>query len=149
MMIAPFEASDPYNAAAAAPFNTVIDAISSGLKSFPREEKSSLRTEKSSPPVKMGSNDELFIGTPSTTYKGWLLPEIEVRFLNTIVVEEPGAPPDEVTLRPETFPCKAVLRLSNPDSAIFLPLTVCASDPTLLANLFMPNSAVIFTSPSV
>ena len=39
-MIAPLEASEPYRAAAAAPFNTVIDSMSSGFKSLPLDAKS-------------------------------------------------------------------------------------------------------------
>ena len=151
IIIAPFDASEPYKAAAAAPLRTVIDSISSGLKSLPRDEKSKERLAYTSALAKPDAalNEELFIGIPSTTYNGWLFPEIDVRLLNVTVVEAPGAPPLETTSIPETLPCKAVMKLSRPESMMSAALTFCTDEPTDRATRFIPNSAVISTSPSM
>src|SRR5690606_39882824 len=150
MMMAPLEASDPDGAAAAAPVNTVMDSMSSGLKSWPREEKSRLRTEYESPPapaILIGSNVLLFMGTPSTTYRGWLLPDMEVMLRSTTVVEAPGAPLVDVTFNPGTRPASAVMKASRSDSLIVLPSMCCTDEPMAPPGRFMPNSAVTATSP--
>ena len=152
MMIAPLDASEPYKAAAAAPFNTVMDSISCGLRSFPLDAKSRFRTEYLSVPpihILIGSKVELFIGTPSITYRGWLLPDMEVMFRNTTVVDDPGAPPVEVTFIPETRPCNAETKLSLPESMISDAFTFCTADPTERATRFIPNSPVITTSSNI
>ena len=88
------------------------------------------------------------MGIPSTTYNGWLLPEIEVMLLSVTVVEEPGAPPLDDTFMPDTRPCNAEMKLSRPDSMMSAAFTFCTDEPTDRATRFIPNSAVISTSPN-
>ncbi len=53
----------------------------------------------------------LVINTPSTTYKGSLLPVILLAPLSNTLEEEPTAPELEVTCTPEIFPDKALAML--------------------------------------
>src|SRR5690554_5216284 len=99
--------------------------MSSGLKSLPREEKSRFRTEyDSAPAMLIGSKVLLFMGTPSTTYSGWLLPEIDVIFRRTTVVDAPGVPLVDDTFSPGTRPANAVINDSRPDSEMVAP-SIC------------------------
>src|SRR5690606_3215240 len=86
------------------------------------------------------------MGTPSTTYNGWLLPEIDVMFLKITVLEAPGAPLVEDTFKPGTLPCKEVMNASLPDSLMVLPSTTWMDEPTARPIRFIPNSAVTTTS---
>ena len=72
IMIAPFCAPEPYNAAAFAPFKIVIDSMLFGSTSYKRLEN----TVFASNPADWFT--ELSKGIPSTTINGWLLPEKEV-----------------------------------------------------------------------
>ena len=80
--------------------------MSSGFKSFPRDEKSKLAVPTRSSTAKpwLGLKVSLFIGIPSITYRGWLLPEMDVILLSTTDVDAPGAPPVSVTVIPATRP---------------------------------------------
>src|SRR5688572_15495524 len=73
---------------------------------------------------------------------------MDVRFLKTTVLEAPGVPLVDVTFRPGTLPASAEIKLSLPDSVIVAPLTTWTDEPTDRAIRFIPNSAVITTSPS-
>ncbi len=106
MINAPLDARDPYNAAAAGPFNMVIDAISSGLISLPRLPKSTLDNDEP-PPITL----ELSIGTPSTTIKAWLFPEIEEPPRKTTRDELPGEFEVDVIFTPATLPANALIAL--------------------------------------
>src|SRR5690554_1870881 len=46
----------------------------------------------------------LSTGTPSITMSGSLLADMDERPRRRMLEEEPGAPPDDTTLRPATFP---------------------------------------------
>ena len=63
--ITPLAALEPYSADAAAPFNTLMLSISSGLtKPAPLPKSTSILPRPLAPTI------ELLIGTPSITYKG-------------------------------------------------------------------------------
>src|SRR5690625_1935275 len=103
-MIAPFAPRDPYNAAAPAPFNTEILAISSGLISDRASPIS--RPPHWPPPPKL-----LSTGTPSTTNKGRLFPKREEIPLRT-TLEEPSNPVAAFEIcRPATFPVREFTKL--------------------------------------
>ena len=111
----PFAALDPYKDAAAASFNTVVDSISSGLIELNTFEDAALCPKF---PV--------VIATPSTIYKGEVLPVIEPIPLIWISPEDPGAPVLEETRTPDTFPAKAL----SIDSTLTL---LSSSELTVLA----------------
>src|SRR5690554_2449592 len=84
--ITPLAALDPYSAEAAPPFNTDIEAISSGLISPSPLPISAVGFQKSllDAPVKFAK------GTPSTTIRGWLSPVKELKPLKIIFDEAAG-----------------------------------------------------------
>src|SRR5690606_13643805 len=103
--ITPDAALEPYSAVAEPPWRIVIDSISLGLISFPL-------LPKSKPPFKsVEPICPLLMGTPSTTYRGWLDPPKEVKPRMIIRVEAPGAPDAEVISTPGTLPCNALKAL--------------------------------------
>ncbi len=106
MINAPFEALEPYNAAAAGPFNTVTDSISSGLISLPRLPKSTLERSLDPPTLLV-----LSIGVPSTTISAWLFPAIEEPPRKTTRDELPGEFDVEVIFTPATLPAKELIAL--------------------------------------
>ena len=55
----------------------------------------------------------LLIGEPSTTYKGWLFPEIDLLPLSTTLVGEPTPLFDLIISIPATFPDSALATLSS------------------------------------
>ncbi|WP_373943645.1 hypothetical protein OEG92_13690 [Polaribacter sejongensis] len=63
------------------------------------------------------------------------------------MVEAPGFPLVDPTLRPATRPANAVIKFSLPESSIVFPSTCCTEEPILRFTRFKPNSAVITTSP--
>ncbi|MNX53659.1 hypothetical protein D3C86_843610 [compost metagenome] len=91
--ITPFAASDPYKAAAFAPFKTSMFSISSGLMLF-------TGLPKSRSPF---SPDPFSTGMPSITNKGWLFPVSELLPLKTTRVDAPGPPPEMICI-PATLP---------------------------------------------
>ena len=105
--MAPFAASDPYNAAAAAPVSTDIDSISSGFMSaigseVPCDPNSIL-------PSLVAAN----IGTPSITYKA--LDDCIIDFVPRITTFEAPPTPEEEALMvtPATFPFNEFTKLGS------------------------------------
>src|SRR5690606_13155880 len=107
--ITPLPALDPYKAAAEAPFNTDMLAISSGLISPKPLPISNEGFQKSlfDAPVKLS------IGTPSITIKGWLSTVSELNPRNTIFEELAGPPLPLTTCRPATLPVNALARFGS------------------------------------
>ena len=121
-MTTPLAARLPYKAVAAAPFKIVMFATSSGLialapfpKSYPLFKPSVEYTV------------ELFKGTPSTTYSGWLVPESELTPRIMTELEAPGS--DEVLeiCTPAILPAKLDITSDVRLSAIFSPPTEVAA----------------------
>src|SRR5690606_41440828 len=104
MTIAPFFARDPYNAAAVAPFSTVISSISSGFM------LEILSPQSGFAPLGL-PNCVLSIGRPLIIYKGWLSPEIEVLQRMVTLLDPPGPVSIPVSLSPATFPAKGLATL--------------------------------------
>ena len=106
---APFDAREPYNAAAAGPLSTVTEAISSGSISFPLLPKSTLDNDDAplaavvdAPPIVL----VLSIGTPSITINAWLFPAIDDPPLSTILDELPGVFEEEEYLPQQPYQLK-------------------------------------------
>ncbi|MNZ87108.1 hypothetical protein D3C78_1059570 [compost metagenome] len=118
-MITPAPALDPYNAAAAAPFNTLIDSISSGLMFEIPSPKSAPPYCPAEPsvlaaPVIMALPELLlFIGTPFNTYNGCDEPVNEEDPLIITLAAPPGPEAGVATLTPATFPAKAFATLTS------------------------------------
>src|SRR5690606_21126284 len=133
---------EPYRAAADAPFNTDILSIFSGSKSprpFPISESGFQNSAV--PPLK------LFMGTPSTTIKGWLSPVKELFPLKTILEELAGPLLPLITCRPATLPERALERLVSRDSTKSPPFISCKAYPNDFFSLLIPK-AVTTTSPN-
>ena len=105
--IAPLPPRYPYNADAAAPFNTCMLSISSGLML--------LNPSPISIPPHVPADPKFWLlkGTPSTTYSGMLLPVREA-FPRMITREEPPVPVElPPTLTPATLPERALPRFGS------------------------------------
>ena len=101
--ITPFDALEPYRAAADGPFSTLIVSISSWLISIPRLLTGAPACNACPPP-------ELSNGTPSITNNGWLLP-VNVVKPRIIMLEPVKAPPDPLIRTPGTLPASALVIL--------------------------------------
>ena len=120
MRITPCEARLPYRADAAGPLSTDRLSISSGLML-------DIPSPRSNPPHWSElSKLVLSIGTPSTTYSGWLLPVSSVLPRSITRVEPAGPVAVLDTVSPATFPANEL--------TTFTSLAFCNSSP--------------FTSPS-
>jgi len=113
MTITPSAAREPYKAAAAAPFSTDMDSMSSGLMSMTRLPKVEAVLVIPSVPELPPMTVELSYMIPSTTKRGWLsrpsLAELPPRMI--MVEPEPAEPPDWVTLTPATLPARELITL--------------------------------------
>ena len=67
----------------------------------------------------------LSIGTPSTTMRGWLLPESELLPRSTIFEEEPGLLEPLMIWIPDTLPESALVMLGSRTAISWSPLTSC------------------------
>src|SRR5690606_38061931 len=105
--ITPLAALEPYKAEAAPPFNTDMEAMSSGFMSPKPLPISAVGFQKSllAAPVKLAK------GTPSTTIRGWLSPVRELKPLRIIFDEAAGLLLLFMICKPETFPTKAFAML--------------------------------------
>jgi len=119
--ITPLPARDPYKAAAEAPFNTDMLAISSGLISESPLPISADGFQKSLllAPVKLS------IGIPSTTINGWFKPVTELLPRNCIFEEEPGPLLERIICKPETFPDNAFVTFVSRALTRSSPLSSC------------------------
>src|SRR5258708_10507714 len=129
----PVEALDPYRAADALPFRTVMLSISSGLMLLgpPRN---------ACPPPPLGVAELMAVvlmGIPSTTQRGWLLPEMEA-IPRRVTLLDP-ATPLEVLLasRPATLPERAFSRLTALISFTLLPATFSTRYPRFFTFLLI------------
>ena len=64
-------------------------------------------------------------GTPSTTIRGWLLPESELLPRRTILDEEPGPLDPLMIWIPETLPESALVMFDSRTAMSWSPLTSC------------------------
>ncbi len=102
---APLDARMPYKAAAAGPFNTVMEAISLALISMPRLE--GVASELPLVILVRISCMELSTGMPSNIKSGALLPNRELLPLIFTVEEPPGEPPELLICTPAMRPLRA------------------------------------------
>ena len=91
---------------------------------------------------------ELFsIGTPSTTYSGWLLPDSELKPRMTTEFEAPGSAAPVLICTPATLPARADMTSLVRLSEILSPSTAVAEKPRAFVWRLMPM-AVTTTSSS-
>src|SRR5690606_35622626 len=146
IMITPSLALDPYKAEAAAPFNTVIDTISSGLIVLKPSPLSEVRLLPLSDVSPLAPKLVLSIGTPLTTIKGELCPPKEDCPRIRILLVPAGPDPKEVILTPANLPCKAFIKLEERLTVISSVSTVAVAYPNVLASLFIPRAVIITSS---
>ena len=65
------------------------------------------------PPEEVSFMVELSITTPSTTYKGWLLNDRELKPRNTTEEEAPAIPEVGSRVKPATRPCRPLIKFSR------------------------------------
>src|SRR5688572_14341496 len=114
-------------AVADASLRTVIDSMSFGLIEFNALRGSAALTPLIAAPATMFS---FWSGTPSTTYRGLLLAEIEVPPRTVIWTPPPGSPLFDVTRTPATRPERSWLALAMTPTLAWSALTV-ETDPVI------------------
>ena len=141
--ITPLEPLYPYNADAALPFNTEIEAISSGLK---EDIPSPLSTPPYLPAFPCCA---LSIGIPSTTYKGWLDPEAEVAPRIITRLEPDGPEAGAETFTPATLPCNAFPKFTSLVLVKSSPFTSPTAYPNAFFCFFTPNEVITISFNSI
>ena len=82
----------------------------------------------------------LSIGTPSTTIRGWLLPERELLPRRTILEDEPGPLAPLRICIPETLPERALVMLGSRTAIRASPRTSCMAYPSALRSRRIPRA---------
>ena len=111
----------PYKAVAAAPFRIVMFSTSAGFTALAPLPKSNPEFNPS-----LEETDELSKGTPSTTYKGWLLPLNELTPRMITEFDAPGSEDVAEICTPATLPARLDITSEVRLAEIFSPFTEVA-----------------------